>query len=556
MAALELMGFTRRDILTALLGAPLAAMACRRGPARGFDGAIVGQNDSLGHKLREGFSPAATSERKVAVLIIGGGIAGLSAAWRLEKAGVTDYRILELDEVPGGTARGDENEVARYPWGAHYLPAPLPHARAVIALLEEMGIASRGPDGALAFEETQLCRAPQERLFVGDRFYDGLWPRSITSEDDERQLEAFNEEIERLAHLADSKGRRAFAVPRAHGSDDADIAALDRISMADWLGRKSLGSRRLRWYVEYATRDDFGCKLEDASAWATLHYFASRLEKGKTQEFLVWPEGNARLVAHLAKGAGKRLETGAVALEVRPAEKGAEVQVFHPEDATTERIVAEQVVIALPRPFAQRLVSPWREKPPPFAGAFTYGSWLVANLTLHRAPQSRGFPLAWDNVLFGSPSLGYVVATHQLDPGACLDADCRKRAPAVPGASVWTWYYPFVDEDAAAARRRMLSLSWAECADLALSDLARAHPDIARCVSRVDVWRWGHAMVRPTPGLCFGPALAEAAKPVGDVHFAHTDLSALPLFEEAQFHGIRAAEEILARRGVAYESLL
>jgi hypothetical protein len=43
---------------------------------------------------------------------------------------------------------------------------------------------------------------------------------------------------------------------------------------------------------------------------------------------------------------------------------------------------------------------------------------------------------------------------------------------------------------------------------------------------------------------------------VGDVHFAHSDLSGLPLFEEAQWHGIRAAEEILAKRAVRTESLL
>jgi hypothetical protein len=40
------------------------------------------------------------------------------------------------------------------------------------------------------------------------------------------------------------------------------------------------------------------------------------------------------------------------------------------------------------------------------------------------------------------------------------------------------------------------------------------------------------------------------------VHLAHADLSGLPLFEEAQYHGIRAAEEILARRGIRSPSLL
>ena len=53
-------------------------------------------------------------------------------------------------------------------------------------------------------------------------------------------------------------------------------------------------------------------------------------------------------------------------------------------------------------------------------------------------------------------------------------------------------------------------------------------------------------MVRPVPGFLRGEALREAAKPVGNIHFANTDLSGVALFEEALHHGVRAAEEVLA----------
>ena len=55
-------------------------------------------------------------------------------------------------------------------------------------------------------------------------------------------------------------------------------------------------------------------------------------------------------------------------------------------------------------------------------------------------------------------------------------------------------------------------------------------------------------MIRPRPGFVFSRLRREAARPLGDVHFAHSDLSGLPLLEEAQHHGIRAAEEILRGR--------
>jgi hypothetical protein len=33
------------------------------------------------------------------------------------------------------------------------------------------------------------------------------------------------------------------------------------------------------------------------------------------------------------------------------------------------------------------------------------------------------------------------------------------------------------------------------------------------------------------------------------IHFAHSELSGMALFEEAFYHGVRAAEEVLAARG-------
>jgi monoamine oxidase len=537
-------GLTRREIFLALLG-PVVADACRRqAPAAlEFEGAIAGADDRLGHLLRAGFRPSPHAITRVPVVIVGAGVAGLSAAWRLSRAGLEGYRILELDAQPGGTARGGENAISPFPWGAHYLPCPLPQARAVELLLLEMGAAERGGDGRIVFDEAQLCRAPQERLFVGDRWYEGLYPRPGASAGDLEELARFQAEARRLSSLRDAKGRRAFAVPMEHGSDDAEIVALDRVSMADWLAARGLRGARIRWYAEYGCRDDYGATLEGTSAWAGLHYHASRTERGGHDDLLTWPEGNARIVDHLARRAGSRVQTGRVVTEVELLPRGAAVAAFDPATLRCERIVAEHVVLAVPRLAAARVLRHPRLTEE--ARAFQAGPWLTANLTLRRQPRSRGFPTAWDNVLYGSRSLGYVVATHQSD-----------RHGGDPGAAVWTWYLSLTQADAAEAHRWLHALSWREVAELVVADLRRAHPDLESCVERLDVWRWGHAMVRPRPGFVFGPERRRACQPLGDVHFAHADLSGLPLFEEAQYHGIRAAEEILARRGVRSESLL
>jgi hypothetical protein len=113
------------------------------------------------------------------------------------------------------------------------------------------------------------------------------------------------------------------------------------------------------------------------------------------------------------------------------------------------------------------------------------------------------------------------------------------------GPTVFTWYYPIIEADARAAREKLLSADRGHWAEVALSDLEIAHPEIRRLAERIDVMRWGHAMVRPRPGFIWSGALQRAASPYRGIHFAHTDLSGVALFEEAFHHGIRAAEEVL-----------
>jgi hypothetical protein len=91
---------------------------------------------------------------------------------------------------------------------------------------------------------------------------------------------------------------------------------------------------------------------------------------------------------------------------------------------------------------------------------------------------------------------------------------------------------------------------------MVLDDLLPVHPDLEERVQGLDVQVWGHGMVLPAPGFLWGGAREAAAAPSGRVHFAAADLGGLPLFEEAQWAGVRAAEESLAAEGRRSESLL
>jgi hypothetical protein len=102
----------------------------------------------------------------------------------------------------------------------------------------------------------------------------------------------------------------------------------------------------------------------------------------------------------------------------------------------------------------------------------------------------------------------------------------------------------------------MLDLGWEEWAELTLSDLERAHPDLRNLVERLDVMLWGHAMIRPKPGFLWGADRRRAGQSFRGIHFAHSDLSGLALFEEAFDRGVRAAEEVLHERGLKVASIL
>lgn len=535
-------------MLASLLGLPAAlAAGCKSSATPLPPGEIVGTSDILGHRLRDGWRPVPATDawQRHPVVIVGGGVAGLAAAWRLHRAGVRDFVLLELEAHPGGTARSGTSPVGGYPWGAHYIPAPFANDRALTALLDEMGaVEGCEADGTPIIAEEVLCRDPSERVFFRGRWYEGLYLHVGEEPSDVEQFRRFHAEVGRWADWRDGRGRRAFAVPMAHGSDDPVVTALDRLTMADWLGQHNFTSPRLHWLVDYSCRDDYGTKAEHTSAWAGLFYFVARVKQSgaEAQPLMTWPEGNGRPVAHMFDRIRDRVRLGWAVADVNPTDNGVEVTAINRFGEAIHGLRADHVVLAAPQFLVKHLVRQYRSSPPSHLSAFEYGSWMVANLHLNDRPANRGFPLAWDNVIYESPSLGYVVNTHQLGND--------------DGPTVFTYYLPLCDADVKVARSKLLGTDRDAWADATLTDLTMAHADIRSLTTRLDVMRWGHAMVRPRPGFIWGGDRARAAKPFRNVHFAAADLSGVPLFEEALYHGVRAAEEVLAARQIPFDSLI
>jgi len=475
---------------------------------RPIAGSFVNDSFQAGHLLRDHASfPAPKRIEKVGVVIVGGGIAGLSAAWRLRKRGFTDFVLLEMNETAGGNARWGENEITAYPWAAHYVPVPGPKAIYVRELFEDLGVLKDGQ-----WNERYLCFSPQERLFLYGRWQEGIEPAIGLKPKDREQFQR----LEDLFTKYRSSGE--FTIPLEIGRSDR-VADLDRIPFSEWLRQQNIDSPLVNWYMNYACRDDYGALAKDTSAWAGIHYFSSREAEEKGP--LTWPEGNGWITRRLLERVGENVRTNQMAHRITPSPRGMTVE------AGDTQFQSEFVIFAAPTflaPYLVETVAPVRD--------FVYSPWLTANLTLDRLPDARGAEPTWDTVFLDSPSLGYVDATHQ---------SIRSHIDK----TVWTFYWALAEGDPAQNRRLLLEKDWAYWKEAILHDLERVHSDIRKCVSRIDIMRMGHAMVRPVPGSIFSAERQRLTRRQGRILFANSDVSGISIFEEAQYHGVKSAEEIL-----------
>ncbi|MBK7828202.1 NAD(P)-binding protein [Nannocystis sp.] len=344
--------------------------------------------------------------------IVGGGVAGLSAAWRLRKAGLRDFYLVELEPELGGTARGGLLPRSPHPLGAHYLPSPHPECAALELLLTELGlIIGRDHHGRAEYLPSAIVSAPSERHQVGLLWHEGLYPDRDETPDEAAQWARWREHLLALDARRGADGRRLFRLPVDLSS--ADLRHLDSISLARYLDDLGLNSWRLRWAVDYATRDDYGCTAAQTSAFAGLHHFLARgLEDNRDGHTLTAPDGNARLIrglatlvglAHLGEASDHLSRGTAVTALDDHLSLGTAVTAIDPDAGTLElhnfstklrtRLHADAILWAAPRFVLPHVLPPGRD--PLAANTLSYApGWSPASSCAPAreasAPRSRG----------------------------------------------------------------------------------------------------------------------------------------------------------------------
>jgi monoamine oxidase len=260
------------------------------------------------------------------VVVVGAGIAGLTAAWRLHQAGVP-VRVLEAQTRVGGrmlSLRGHFAQGQVVELGGELIDTGHASLRGLCA---ELGLALDD----LADETPGLAR---------DTWYFGGQLRT-----EAQVIEAFLPVAARIEADLATLGEGDVTYRTPNGAEP-----LDRLPLADWLDRAGVrGWLRALLDVAYAT--EFGLEIDDQSTLNLLMMIDAKPEPfrvfGDSDERFRVRGGNDLVPAALAAKLGARVETGSV-LEAVGLGSDGRISLTVRRDGASHEVRAPHVVLALP----------------------------------------------------------------------------------------------------------------------------------------------------------------------------------------------------------------
>jgi phytoene dehydrogenase-like protein len=482
------------------------------------------------HAMRDGQSwelPAASGELYDCV-IVGAGIAGLTAAWRLGRQGVTNVLLLDKDDPLGGLARSNEQDGLSYAEGAAYTVYPF--NAELIELYTDLGVVTGvDVDGYPIVDPTYVVKAPTNNVYMNGQWFEDAWEAGMESLPLSQQalqdLMACRDEIDVLYNYVGADDLLAFDCPSDRSTTDADIRALDDISFAQWIADKGWDPAVTEFFTRYCA-SALGTTPDAVSAWGTLNFLGSEFYPVQSQ-----PGGNACFAQMLADKIGRaKIKTNAFVLRV--VESAGEVHVTYLEGGTPVTVRAQSAIYAAPRHIARYLVPGLSEAGRTEYTAFKYSAYLIANLHVLKTPAG----LAYDNWVHDPCFFtDFVVADWAgLEDPASAPLD---------RPNVLTVYCPLIGPN---DRADLQTQPFEYYEQKILADLERVLPGVTATITAVDLFRWGHPMLRPAPGFVFGAERESAQLPLGLISFATAEVDGLPAFENAVAAAWRASDEVLA----------
>ncbi|MDM8010910.1 MAG: FAD-dependent oxidoreductase [Parasphingorhabdus sp.] len=492
-------GITRRTILAASAVPAAASLA----------GLSAAHAQSTSRSEAGGESGAIRAD----VVICGGGLSGMTAAWRLAQAGKCVAVLEASDRLGGRTFTRRASDGAAFDLGAQYVG---PSQTRVLKLAAELGIAvfkGYGPGDGLLDYQGKRFRLP-----------DGAFAL------DEADLEEFGRVTAAINALA-------AQVPLDAPQKAPEAKAWDAMTMRTWIG-ENVRAPLVAAFVELAVTALLGASPDEIS----VLFFAYYVRHGDSFEMLISTRDGAqdsRFVGgaqQFSQRLAKRLPAGSVHLQ-SPVSKIVQTASGVEVSAGEISIAADQVIVAMPPGAADRIVF---DPPLPTArrelqARSPMGRYMKIIASYDRAfwkdAGLNGEALNLSGYLFGvfdesEPAAG----SHALLGFAAADKliELRALSPAERRARILAEFASFFGE-AALTPTAYLEYDWDD-----------------------DHWVGGGPVICPPPGTLsrVGAALRE---PVGRIHWAGTEAAPkwTGYLDGAVRAGEAAAKTVIARSGSA-----
>jgi hypothetical protein len=547
---------TRRRFLAnlAILGAApvwtkLDALAWQAAPAT-----FSGDNFDLAHKLlfdpddtiKAGGTPQAHPDLHD-VLVVGGGIAGLTVAWKLRDRNV---RLLEAAPEVGGVSKTETWQGIQYAIGAAYIIDPASDSEdarelAGFKFLEELGLRKAGED---------IARYQGlDRRLSGDANHAVFSNRRVVP-----HAEVYTLRNTRFfEHVLDSDD-----YPSVPAEDPALVDALDRLSFRAFLENAALQRKiygttvgrisPLGWEaIEYYCWGAFGTTARETSAYHGLNFFAAEFG-----DVLVFPGGNGfitrRLGERIRQHSPQAIRTGAWTLRVE--KDGDAYAATTWEDGALHRHRARTVVFAAPLFLAPKIIPSLLDAQRTAIGSLKYRSYVVANVLLKRPANQifahRAFRNGYELTRVHGIDAGTVPAEEISGRKVFSDAILADFAAGRHAThAVLTVYRPYPYDD---GQVNLLNLSFEEMdAEIRREILAGFGPHGLRAadIEGMRIARWGHPMIVTRPGQLADGTLKTAAASQPGLYFAHTDIQGAPAYENALAAAFDAVDAVVAHLG-------
>ena len=430
---------------------------------------LLGEQFNICLQVRDGHAfRSPDPSRKVEVVIIGGGVAGLSAAYFLRSK---DFLLLEKEDHFGGNAYQEEFAGQAYSTGSAYDFRDSYSDQ----LAKELGLNLLSidmPDPTI-----------DNGTYTPDTWRSGLsqlpYPKAVVA-----SFKRFADDVMKLN-------------PRR------DINELDARPFTEITNHYA--PEIAKWWDAYGL-SNWGAVTEDTSAYIGV-FDAQYLIKGEDSTRVILPGGlgciSKKLVEVMQPKFAERMLGGATVVAAIPDANEVRVTYFHQGKLTT--ISARVAVICAPKFIASRIVAGLPSDQKQAMRRMRYAPVPMVNMIFDRPIYRKGY----DNWCPGNSFTDFIVA----------DWTIRNQPGYHPKYEILTFYTTLRESD-----REML-LEDEDCKEFAgkcLQQFQKLLPEFHVDPIEIQVYRRGHAMMMAVPGQYTKNRMV-ASRPMDRIFFGNSD---------------------------------